>query len=301
MRRPLILVVALAAVLAGAAPASAQELTDYIDKQAGATYSGQQTVVCVTPDGNLTQVASVTQTAGFRVTQIEDGNLVVSQVGPADPQPLASRYEVTPARPGTFLGRNVVRYNVLDDGVLRMALTFDEASGALLESETFNGDGSIYCRNRLVTFQEAAIDPGLPSEFTVESQGSPVEDITDDVERRLPERIASFQRVAVFDWPEGDIVTGHYSDGLFSMTLFVSDRAIDVPELANQEAVELESGAYQRAFDVGKVVYAWRTDVGGYVLVGDLTLDMQEEVLAVLPPPERLNFFGRLWRSIFRR
>lgn len=301
MRRLAVCALVVGALVGGAMPAVAQELTDYIDKQAGATYSGDQTVVCVTPEGNVTQVASVSQAAGVRVTEIEDGTLVVSQAGASEPQTLADRYEVTTPRPGTFLGRQVVRYNVLDDGALRMALTFDDATGALLESETFNLDGSIYCRSRLVTFQPSAGARGLSGEFAVEPQGSPLDELTADLQRRLPEQVASFQRVAVFEWPDRDIVTGHYSDGLFSMTLFVSDRAIEVPELEDRDPVELEFGTYQRAFDVGKVVYAWRTESGGYVLVGDLTLDMQEEVLAVLPPPERLGFFGRLWRNIFRR
>lgn len=301
MRPLLAVVLVLGLWLATALPAGAQELTDYIDKQAGATYSGQQTVVCLTPSGNVTQLASVSQTAGIRVTEIEDGSLVVSQVGSSEVEALAPRYEVTPPRPGTFLGRPVIRYNVLDDGDLRMALTFDDETGALLESETFNRDGSLYCRSRLVTFQDSAMDTGLSQSFAVEPQGSPVDEVTAELQERLPDQIAFFQRVAVFEWPDRDIVTGHYSDGLFSMTLFVSDRAIEVPELDDQDPVELDSGTYQRAFDVGKVVYAWRTDAGGYVLVGDLTLDMQEEVLALLPAPERLGFFGRLWRSIFRR
>ncbi len=301
MKRLLVLVLVSGVWLGSALPAAAQELTDYIDKQAGATYSGDQTVVCLTPDGNVTQLASVSQAAGIRVTEIEDGNLVVSQVGATESETLSPQYEVTPPRAGTFLNRQVVRYNVLDEGALRMALTFDDATGALLESETFNLDGSLYCRSRLVTFLDSAMDTGLSRSFTVEPEGTPIEEITDDIERRLPAEIASFRRVAVFEWADRDIVTGHYSDGLFSMTLFVSDRTIEVPELENQDPVELATGTYQRAFDVGKVVYAWRTDDGGYVLVGDLTLDMQEEVLALLPPPERLSFFGRLWRSIFRR
>ena len=298
MRRFSTLLALVASLAMVATPVSAQELTDYIDKQAGSTYSGDQTVVCVTPDGNLTQVASVQQTAGLRVAEVEDGSLVVSQVGAAGAQDLAARYEVTPARPGTFLNRDVIRYNVLDDGVVRMALTFDEDTGALLESETFNADGSLYCRSRLVTFQPTA--QFRSSGYVVEPEGSPVEEPTDAMNRRLPDSIASFQRVAVFEWEDRGIVTGHYSDGLFSMTIFVSDRAIEVPELDDRDPVELESGRYQRGFDVGKVVYAWRSTDGGYVLVGDLTLDMQEEVLALLPAPERLGFFGRLWRSIFR-
>lgn len=300
MRRVAVFGLVAGLLVGGALPAGAQELTDYIDKQAGATYSGDQSVVCVTPEGNVTQVASVSQTAGIRVTEVEDGSLVVSQVGASEGTSLAPRYEVTTPRPGTFLGRPVVRYNVLDEGILRMALTFDEDTGALMESETFNHDGSIYCRSRLVTFRDSTSATGLTGEFTVEPQGSPLDELTSGIEERLPEQISAFQRVAVFEWPDRDIVTGHYSDGLFSMTLFVSDRTIEVPELADEEPVELELGIYQRAFDVGKVVYAWRADSGGYVLVGDLTLDMQDEVLAVLPAPERLGFFGRLWRSIFR-
>lgn len=300
MRRGIVLVLVSGLFVAGALPVGAQELTDYIDKQATATYNGQQTVVCVTPDGNLTQVASVTQTAGVRVAELEDGTLVVSQVGASDPQPLAARYEVTTARAGTFLGREVTRYNVLDEGLLRMALTFDDATGALMESETFNEDGSLYCRSRLVTFQDTTSQQALAGSYAVDPQGDPVDEVSPEIEAQLPARIASFARVAVFQWSDRDIVTGHYSDGLFSMTVFVSERSIDVPDLADQEPVELSSGAYLRRFDVGKVVYAWRADSGGFVLVGDLPLDMQEEVLAVLPGPERLGFFGRLWRSIFR-
>lgn len=302
MKRLLAVALVVGLLWAGVAPAGAQELNDYIDKQSGATYSGQQTVVCVTPDGRLTQVANLQQQAGVRVSEIEDGNLVVSQLGGAQSLPLASGYTVTPARPGTYLNRDVIRYNVLsEDETVRMALTFDEGSGALLESESFNSDGSLYCRNRLVTFQESVDGATFSQSFEIDPEGDPVDEITDEIDRRLPSQIATFERVAVFEWPDREILTGHYSDGLFSMTLFVSERSIEVPDLADKEPVELDSGTYQRAFDVGTVVYAWRTESGGYVLVGDLTLDLQEEVLALLPAPERLGFFGRLWRSIFGR
>lgn len=299
MKRLVVLVVTSALLMIGALPASAQEIDDYIDKQGGATYEGQQTVVCVTPDGNLTQLASVQQTAGLRVSEREDGSLVVSQVDTDERPMLADRYTVTPARPGTFLNRDVVRYNVLDEGVLRMALTFDQATGALLESETFNADGSLYCRNRLVTFQ--ADVAGELGTYSLAPQGSPIDAPSEDVEEQLPATVASFQRVAIYEWSDRDIVTGHYSDGLFSMTIFVSDRDIEVAEMADREPVELDTGTYQRSFDVGKAVYAWRSADGGYVLVGDMPLDMQEEVLGLLPAPEELSFFSRLWRSIFRR
>lgn len=299
MRRSATLVVTLGLIVAGALPASAQELNDYIDKQGSATYEGQQTVVCVTPDGNLTQLTSVQQTAGIRVSEREDGSLVVSQVGAEQRPMLSDRYTVTPARPGMFLNRQVIRYNVLDGDVLRMALTFDDATGALLESETFNADGSLYCRSRLVTFQANIADQ--MGTYIVEPQGAFVVDPSADLEDQLPPAIASFERVAVYEWTDRDVVTGHYSDGLFSMTLFVSDREIEVAEMADREPVELASGTYQRSFDVGQAVYAWRSDTGGYVLVGDMPIDMQEEVLGLLPAPEELSFFSRLWRNIFRR
>ena len=115
----------------------------------------------------------------------------------------------------------------------------------------------------------------------------------------FPEEIGGFRLIEVNDGPTEGVTNGYYADGLFSFSLFVSDRAMAVPELADAPLAEIGGEEYQRKFYPGRVLIAWETKSGGILLVGDLPLDLQEEVLDSLPAPGKPNFFVRFWRGLF--
>ncbi len=101
-----------------------------------------------------------------------------------------------------------------------------------------------------------------------------------------------------YDGPENSLVA-YYSDGVFSFTVIASRRAVSIPELEDAPTVEVGDSKYQRHFLPGQVVYSWESKRGGYALIGDLPVDLQEAVLAELPRSGRPGFFVRLWRSWF--
>ncbi|MDR9451298.1 MAG: hypothetical protein RI637_08790, partial [Acidimicrobiia bacterium] len=114
----------------------------------------------------------------------------------------------------------------------------------------------------------------------------------------LPALVGGFDRQDVYRGPE-DSMVAYYSDGVFSFTVIASRKAVKIAELADVPLIEVGGERYQRHFDPGQVVYAWESKLGGYALVGDLPLDLQEVVLSGLPRPGRPGFFARLWRSWF--
>jgi hypothetical protein len=185
----------------------------------------------------------------------------------------------------------------MERDVERVTLHFDDETGALLRSEVRNGDRSLYCTSSFVSFTG---DP-RPIDDSVK-QASPdtvdVADFGDIHEEVLPMEVGGFSRLDVYQGPEGSTVA-FYSDGVFSFTVVASRMAVEIPELEEAPLVEIDGEEYQRLFRPGQVVYSWESRVGGYGLIGDLPLDLQEAVLGGLPRPDKPGFFVRLWRSWF--
>ncbi len=164
-------------------------------------------------------------------------------------------------------------------------------------SEIFNGDSSTYCTTRFIEFSLGAAGPA--GGVTSVDPAPAIDDPSDEVDGRLPVELAGFRRIQTTGGPQADVASAFYGDGVFSFTLLNSPRPISVPELAAQPKVTINGHNYQRVFELGRAVYAWNSDRGGYVLVGEIPLDIQERVLAELPDPQSRGFFQRLWAGLF--
>lgn len=314
MKRSLIVAgLTVVALVGQAVPALATDLGEYLDRAAASEYSGEVFVVCDTPDGTVAQFVDVTRSAGalwVRTSANEavsgngelyqraaDGTVQVTRIVSSAGWEMSSKYSTVEAGRARELERPVQVVTVMEGDVERVTLHFDDATGALLRSEVRNGDRSLYCSSSFVSFSEQsrAIDQSV-------LRGTPetvnVVDFAAIDEEVFPARVDGFDRIDVYEGPESSTVA-YYSDGVFSFTVIASRRSVTIPELESAPVVEIDGDPYQRLFQPGQVVYAWESAIGGYALLGDLPIDLQEAVLRDLPRPGRPGFFVRLWRSWF--
>ena len=307
MRRTLTLVTLISLVVMAPSPALAGELDDLLERSGQAAYTAEQTISCSTPDGARDAVVrivqdgpqlSVTSTAdegsevlsGAGDWSLRRGEGVVSRASvKSTGNTAAPVYEVERVGPIVFLDRAAMRYRLNRDGVQRAELTFDLHTGALVASTTFNADGSPYCRRRFVSFE-----PGVP-ELTAAEQAPPsgVEPV--DTDLGLPEVVAGFQRLDQYRDEEG-IGFAYFSDGFFSFAAFEARSEVVLPGGA---LVRIGDAVYSRVSSPGQVTYAWPTASGVMALVGDMPVDLQEAVLAELPPPSDPGIFRKVWRTLF--
>lgn len=312
MRRLLVVVGGLTVfLLVGALPAHAQEadLEAWFEAAGRAEYSGRQVTVCETPDGERAELVDVAQREGVLLVDSGSGSSVVSRgelydlsadgsvraamIEQTSAWQLGDRYRAELRGEVTVVGRPADVVAVVEGDRVRLELAFDRTTGAVLRSVAFNGDGSIYCTSSFLSFSEAASFDSTPAAATT----AVLAPIT-EVGGRLPDRLAGFERKDVFEGP-GSSTAAFYSDGIFSFTVLVTDRPVTIAGLEEAAMVTIDGGDYQRIFFAGQAFYSWTTKDGGYVMLGDHPLDLQEAVLAELPAPGRAGFFTRFWRRLF--
>ncbi len=273
----------------------ADELSDSLDRHATSVYSGEQTVVCDTPDGNTSEVFEIGQSEGVAVSRDASGETRIARVA-VGAEDLDGHYAILVGDPRTYAGRAVDQIDVVNADVLRLRFLFDSETGAMLASDVFNADGTIYCRTRLADFSpgQAGISEGVTY-----SEPEDLVLIEDVAESAFPSNVGAFERTTVTEGPLESISSAYYEDGAFGFTLLYSRSAIAVPELEDAPSVDLAQGKYHRKYDVGTAVYSWESNLGGYVLAGDLPIDMQLNILEGLPAPESVSVFKRIWRNLF--
>lgn len=299
MRRVLVLGSAVLVLLAGSASiALADEVTDRMERSAGVVYSGEQSVICDQPDGRHSEVFEVGQNGAGVIVTVDPVGTTRSAKALMLSNDLGDRYTIRMAEPGAVLGRTVDVVEIVDGGQTRVRLSFDVESSVLLMSEIFNGDGSTYCTTRFVAFTLGSAGPaaGIDVVAHAETAGDVSLVGADPI---LPMRLAGFSRLQLTLGSQPDVFSAFYGDGVFTFQLTNSTRPISVPELERQPLVTIDGHEYQRIFELGRAVYAWNSDLGGYVLVGELPVDVQERVLAELPDPKSRGFFERLWDDLF--
>ncbi len=297
-RLTLVFGVILVTLIGTATAAVADDLSEVLSRQGEAVYSGEQTVVCITPDGTVSEVYEVGQSEAVVVTRSGAGVYRSSRVPDAEQWPVLGGYEATTIGADRWLGRTVALVEIRHEDVIRVLLSIDDETGVVLSSDIFNADGTRYCSSRFTRFTPG--EPGLADEVDPLSAEMPEQmEPTAELETTFPVEVGQFSRQSITDGAGVEVISAHYVDGLFSFTLLNSPRPIDIPELREASVVSGEGGEYRRSFDVGSVVYSWESNAGGYVLVGDLPLDLQDSVLADLPSAESAGFFQRLWRGLF--
>jgi hypothetical protein len=300
MKRLLAMVLLL--TLAPAVSASAQELEELLDRSREASYTAEQVISCMTPDGTKNAVVSLEQTgAGLHVTGevevsagyggwelVREGAVVNSASVTAEDVDAEPTYVVDDGTAHPFLNRKAGLYKLYDGDVLRAELIVDGGTGALLSVVTYNEDGSVYCERKFVEFQPStAEEPATTMEST--------EALEPGAAAEFPESLGDFRRLDIYEDGDG-LVFAYYSDGFFSFAVF---RTPTLVPLDDPSAFVVEDDAYARAFSPGQVTLTWETRDGGMAMVGDLPPDMHAGVLAGLAPPSAPGFLQRVWRSLF--
>ncbi|HJQ76721.1 MAG TPA: hypothetical protein VJ948_05605 [Acidimicrobiia bacterium] len=306
MRRLTALVAFL--VLVPATSALGTELGELLERSQDASYSAEQIISCVTPDGARDALVSIDQSGGeLRVSSSVTGDVEVTAGsgewtltrhgnevaeasvggGSAKSEPL---YTVEDRGEVDYLGRDALAYLLVRDGQPRAELLVDEETGAFVEAVTLDIDGEIYCERRFVSFQAGETQ-------VEELEAQPEEGLSPTVASSpgLPEELAGFELLDQYADEDG-VRFAYYSDGFFSFAVFETEQAVALPGAAT---IELGSGSYRRVFTAGQVTYVWETLAGGLALVGDLPPDLHEAVLAELPHPQDPGFFRRWWRNLF--
>ncbi|MGA7228904.1 MAG: hypothetical protein WBZ40_01955 [Acidimicrobiia bacterium] len=306
MRRGLLLVV-VAVMLIPAGPALAADLGELLRESRDASYTAEQVISCSTPNGVQNAVVDIAQAGGeLQVTSpvgpdvevasgsggwtlVRDGAVVSSASVVGTDSAAEPRYTLDDGQPTQVLGRPATSYRMVGDGVVRAELVFDSESGVLVRAVTYGDDGTVYCERRFIEF-----DPDKPaldvSETVADSNVPPAE-----VETTLPEQLAGFQRLDVYQDDEG-FIFAYYSDGFFSFAVFQTPTRV---ALDDPSQVAYSGHSYNRIFSPGQATYSWEIAHGGMALVGDLPPDMHQAVLDGLPAPYDPGLLRRLWRSLF--
>ena len=256
----------------------------------------------------MVEIVEVAQREGVLEVRAAFGSSVVSEDGvyqrsadgtmsvtaaEATEWALADRYVVEFGEPEEILHRSVDVLRIMEGDMLRARLAFDRETGAVLHAEVLNSDESRYCTSSFLTFDTTSPEITHPAMLAEVIESTVVSDT------RLPESVAGFARKDAYEGPS-DTVTAFYSDGIFSFTLVAANQRITVQGLESATPVVINGGKYNRAFTPGQSFHSWETPLGGYVMLGDLPLDLQESVLSELPAPGRKGFLSRFWSPLLR-
>lgn len=293
-------------VVVSLAPALADDFGDLMESAAEADFSGRQIVATFLDGETAFEIIEVEHAGSMMMTGPEghesmigsgklsggDGGAVA--VASWNSSQMSDRYAIGPSSPVKRLDRQATAVEILEDGLVRMRLVFDEATGAPLVTEVFDGSGQLF---RLSSMLEINKIPGR----LYSAQGH----YTDEFEilvptsrHSLPMDAAGYNLADAYAGPD-DSVQGFYSDGLFSFSLFLVEGSADSQRFSAADTIELDGKKYQRLVNPGEIWVTWRANGDTYVLVGDLPPDHLEQVLDELPKPGRKNLFGRLWSGLF--
>jgi len=311
VRKVVIVLASTAWLLATASAAFSDELDDLFERASEAEFSGTTFVHCQTPEGVLSQITDIKQSGGVAIIKARTadteviarkgeyadragGYSKVAAVSVASSPDRSGHYQVEIAGVGRELGRRAVR--LIADGILRVELRFDAATGAVLRSVSYNGDGNAYCTSEFIAFVPGSPDMDVATMENAERTELVVYPDHID-EGRLPAQAGSFTRADVYGGASGTLVA-YYSDGVFSFTLVTAETPVEIPELSDIEPATIDGHEYQRLFFPGQAILVWGTAEGGYALVTDAPLDMQTAVLSDLPRPGKAFFLTRWWRAL---
>lgn len=309
MRSPLRLALGALAVsaslVATAIPALAEELEDYLTEAESAEYSGRRIVVTNWEGTSTVGVYEFAHAGGVVVINDGTGEAMVgagklSSGGGGVILPewsaatLADRYVTDDALAVTRLGRDAHVISVREEGAVRATIVFDDATGAPLATEVYDGDGRLYRYTAMLDFDPSPVL--VYSEMAATGQAYDV--MTLDADSALPAEVGDYVRADAYSGPDGARHT-FYTDGLFSFSVFEISGETTPSRFDDATQLDVDGAAYALIVEPTDVWVNWSASGTTYLLVGDLPPDHLENVLEDLPRPSRPGIFRRLWRGIF--
>jgi hypothetical protein len=299
--------IAAATVAMLATNASADELTDYLERANQSTYSANKLVVSVW--GGQTEISSsfVEHSDGMEMVRIDStwsmiGNGTAMTMGDA-PRGVAfmaslepittNRYTVAGVTRVNHMGRICELVNVVEGDTLRAKLLIDVRTGAPLITESFTDAGKVFRRSSLQSFlaYRTYSGPSSPS-------GAEYDIVMPAASEALPDSIFGYRLVDVSEAP-GDSEHGFYSDGLFSFSLFILGDVSSGTGFESSTLWVTDTGVYDLVSTARNVSIHWTDLENHFVIVGDMPPDHTAEVLAELPAPDVRSAFSQWWHRLF--
>ena len=288
--------------------AVAADLEDYLTDAGEASFAGRQatwcnygertefSVVSVEYAGSLMMVedsGSSQMVGGGRYSVVGDGAAGIAlsdwSAGTA-----ADRYVTASAISESRLGRDVVVVTVEEGDVVRAKIWFDDATGAAIGSEIYDGGGELFRLSWMLDF-----DPNPRKIFTMMRDQDPTYDVVVSADADdLVDTVAGYIRVDTYSGPD-DSLHAFYTDGLFSFSVFLIEGQFEAESFADSDVMRIDGAEYQWLLTPSDLWLHWVGDGNTYVLVGDLPPDHLEDVLRELPQPSQGNIFSRIWRGLF--
>ena len=261
MRR-LWLVAGLAACVAlgTIAPAFADEFDDLLDAAAEADYAGRQIVVTFIDGQAAFDIVEMEHAGTMMMVSAEGSDSMIGagklSAGDGDgfavsswtAMQLSDRYEVGARGETRRLGRDATSIEILEDGQRRMRMVFDDATGAPLVTEVFDGNGKLFRLRSMLEVDEIPhriySSPGhLSEEFEV---------LVQTAKHSMPTGAAGYQLADVYAGPD-DSLQGFYSDGLFSFSVFTVEGAATFERFVDATVVEMQGLKYRRLVSPGEI------------------------------------------------
>jgi hypothetical protein len=307
IRRLAVLGSLVVVTLAIAGPATADDLSDYLEEVDLATYSGTRLIHTSWDGIERMGIVDVQQVEGMAMVSSGHSYLMVGdgrfhalgspgaalEYVHASGVSVSSRYVLTEGDASTRLGRPVETMNITEDGTVRMRVVVDTVTGAPLETEVFDGTGNLFRYSAMVEFSESA--PGLDD---YQDNGD-YEMMMPVDEALVPERVGHYQLVDVYGGPAGG-QQAFYTDGLFTFSLFAIEGRSNIESIAaDGRPWQVQGFDYTRLITPTEVWVLWNAPGSTYALVGDLPPDHLEAVLADLARPGQRNWFARMWDKVF--
>ncbi len=290
-----------------ATAASADELTDYLDRAQESTYTANRLVVSVWGDQTQVSTSFVEHSNGMEMVRVDTTWTMVgngrSVTVNDSPQGVAFVTHAEPIDTGRYTIGDVVNVKhmrrdcqivqVLEDGKLRASILIDVRTGAPLITETFTDSGNVFRRSSLQDFK--AYRTYAAPKDTRDFEYEIVMPVESEV---LPRLMAGYQLVGIFPAP-GGAEQGFYSDGLFSFSLFTFSDTASVSGFETPGTMVTEDGTYDVVATARDVRIYWTDGSYDYVIVGDMPPDHAVEILAELPSPDTRSMFSRWWDRVF--
>lgn len=295
-------------VVVTAASATAAEFEDYLAESEEASFAGRQatwcsyggqtefSVVSVEHAGEMVMVEggeSSQMLGAGRSSVVGDASTGIALSGWSSMAP-SDRYMTGAVVAETRLGREVVVVSVDEGTKTRARIWFDEATGAALGFEIYDGAGELFRLSWMLDF-----DPNPRKIFTMmRDVGSTYDVVVPADAGSLADNVAGYVRVDAYAGPD-DSLHAFYTDGLFSFSVFAIDGDVAMGPFADAETTRVDGASYRWLLTPSDLWVQWSGDGLTYVLVGDLPPDHLEQVLREMPRPSQGNIFSRLWRGLF--
>jgi hypothetical protein len=311
MRRLTVVLIGIAAMLLTAIPIAIadDDLADYLQDAADAPFHGMGVVVCTWGTESAGATYEVTRSDGMSMVHGPNGELMAIGATTATRSgadwygleveewaawSLSDRYRLSEPQPTFRLGRRAVAVTVMEGEIRRANLIIDEESTVPLITEILDGDGNVFRMAVLIDFapgpQPMPDDMPEMHEMTMVARAP--------APGRIPTDLAGYARADTYRGEEGTL-QAFYTDGLFSFSLFETERTRRLGAFEDASRFVVAGNEYRRIVTPSEVWVQWNAPDYSYVLVGDLPPDHIAEVLQELPAPGDRGFWVRLWRRLF--